>query len=54
MAMAVGTEEILEPRSDKREYRRILLTNSLQVLLISDPETDKASCSPQSFLLSGS
>ncbi|CAN1319974.1 Insulin-degrading enzyme-like 1, peroxisomal, partial [Linum perenne] len=40
--MAVGTEEILKPRSDKREYRRILLTNSLQVLLISDPETDKA------------
>ncbi|GLT29358.1 hypothetical protein SLA2020_042300 [Shorea laevis] len=33
--------EILKPRTDKREYRRIVLKNSLQVLLISDPETDK-------------
>ena len=42
--MAVGKEgavEILKPRTDKREYRNILLDNSLQVLLISDPETDK-------------
>ncbi|OMO71385.1 hypothetical protein COLO4_28275 [Corchorus olitorius] len=42
--MAVGKEdvEILKPRIDKREYRRIVLRNSLQVLLISDPDTDKA------------
>ncbi|MBA0792698.1 hypothetical protein Gohar_017174 [Gossypium harknessii] len=42
--MAVGREdvEILKPRIDKREYRRIVLRNSLQVLLISDPDTDKA------------
>lgn len=33
--------EIVKPRTDKREYRRILLKNSLEVLLISDPETDK-------------
>jgi len=33
--------EILKPRTDKREYRRIVLKNSLEVLLISDPETDK-------------
>lgn len=33
--------EIMKPRSDKRDYRRIVLDNSLQVLLISDPETDK-------------
>lgn len=33
--------EILKPRTDKREYRRIVLENSLEVLLISDPETDK-------------
>lgn len=33
--------EILKPRTDKREYRRIVLMNSLEVLLISDPETDK-------------
>ena len=33
--------EILKPRTDKREYRKIVLKNSLEVLLISDPETDK-------------
>ncbi|EXB42736.1 hypothetical protein L484_004758 [Morus notabilis] len=43
--MAVGKEasgEIVKARTDKREYRRIVLPNSLQVLLISDPDTDKA------------
>ncbi|PRQ44705.1 putative insulysin [Rosa chinensis] len=40
--MAVGKEEILKARTDNREYRRIVLPNSLQVLLISDPDTDKA------------
>lgn len=35
--------EILKARNDKREYRRIVLENSLEVLLISDPDTDKAS-----------
>ncbi|WRX24860.1 Peptidase M16 [Theobroma cacao] len=35
-------EEIVKPRTDKREYRRIVLGNSLQVLLICDPDTDKA------------
>ncbi|CAK9155612.1 unnamed protein product [Ilex paraguariensis] len=45
--MAVGREEveIVKPRTDKREYRRIVLQNSLQVLLISDPETDKCAAS---------
>ncbi|XP_022842147.1 insulin-degrading enzyme-like 1, peroxisomal [Olea europaea var. sylvestris] len=47
--MALGTVveevdvEIIKPRNDKREYRRIVLQNNLQVLLISDPETDKVS-----------
>ncbi len=42
--MAVGKEEveIVKARTDKREYRRIVLKNSLKVLLISDPDTDKA------------
>ena len=42
--MAVGMEEaqeIVKARTDKRDYRRIVLPNSLQVLLISDPDTDK-------------
>jgi insulysin len=34
--------EILKPRTDKREYRRVVLPNDLQVLIISDPDTDKA------------
>ncbi|KMZ64568.1 putative Insulin-degrading enzyme [Zostera marina] len=37
--------EIVKPRTDKREYRRIVLPNSLEALLISDPETDKAAAS---------
>ncbi|KAL4198409.1 hypothetical protein AMTRI_Chr03g140060 [Amborella trichopoda] len=37
--------EILKPRIDKREFRRIVLSNSLEVLLISDPDTDKCAAS---------
>ena len=33
--------EILKPRTDKRVYRRVVLENALQALVISDPETDK-------------
>ncbi|KAG4125289.1 hypothetical protein ERO13_D10G086832v2 [Gossypium hirsutum] len=45
--MGVGREdmEILKPRIDKREYRRIVIRNSLQVLLISDLDTDKCAAS---------
>ncbi|XP_027350190.1 insulin-degrading enzyme-like 1, peroxisomal isoform X3 [Abrus precatorius] len=45
--MAVGKEdvEIVKARIDKRDYRRIVLSNSLQVLLISDPDTDKCAAS---------
>ncbi|KAK9987478.1 hypothetical protein SO802_032429 [Lithocarpus litseifolius] len=45
--MAVGKEEaeIVKARTDTREYRRIVLRNSLQVLLISDPDTDKCAAS---------
>lgn len=48
-AMAVDFSvgnEILKPRTDKREYRSIVLKNSLEVLLISDPETDKVKSIP--------
>ncbi|KAJ7565037.1 hypothetical protein O6H91_02G045200 [Diphasiastrum complanatum] len=37
--------EIWKPRNDKRSYRRAVLSNQLQVLLISDPDTDKAAAS---------
>ncbi|KAE9466051.1 hypothetical protein C3L33_02043, partial [Rhododendron williamsianum] len=46
--MAVGKEdvvEILKPRTDNREYRRIVLDNFLEALLISDPDTDKCAAS---------
>ncbi|XP_059462216.1 insulin-degrading enzyme-like 1, peroxisomal [Corylus avellana] len=45
--MAVGKEgvEIVKARTDNREYRRIVLKNSLEVLLISDPDTDKCAAS---------
>ncbi|KAM0952033.1 putative insulysin [Dioscorea sansibarensis] len=42
MAVVSSETVILKPRTDKREYRRIVLPNSLEALLISDPETDKA------------
>ncbi|XP_037495283.1 insulin-degrading enzyme-like 2 isoform X2 [Jatropha curcas] len=41
--MATEEVEIVKPRNDKREYRRIVLKNSLEVLLVSDPDTDKFS-----------
>ncbi|KAF3442698.1 hypothetical protein FNV43_RR16615 [Rhamnella rubrinervis] len=47
--MAVGKEEvqheIVKARTDKREYRRIVLSNSLEVLIVSDPDTDKCAAS---------
>jgi len=40
-AAATGGVEITKPRNDKREYRRVVLPNALECLLISDPDTDK-------------
>ncbi|MQL84678.1 hypothetical protein Taro_017188 [Colocasia esculenta] len=45
MAFGFKEVEIVKPRTDKREYRRVVLSNFLEVLLISDPETDKAAAS---------
>ena len=33
-------ENILKPREDKRDYLGLKLKNKLQILLVSDPETD--------------
>ncbi|RLN36220.1 zinc-metallopeptidase, peroxisomal [Panicum miliaceum] len=46
-AVATATEgvEITKPRNDKRGYRRVVLPNALECLLISDPDTDKAAAS---------
>jgi hypothetical protein len=42
-AAAAGSSnvEFIRARSDKREYRRVVLANALEILLISDPDTDK-------------
>ncbi|KAK9671052.1 hypothetical protein RND81_12G003500 [Saponaria officinalis] len=37
--------EIMKGRTDERQYKRLLLSNSLNVLLISDPLTDKCAAS---------
>nr|CAB3458371.1 unnamed protein product [Digitaria exilis] len=42
---AAGDVEITKPRNDKRGYRRVVLPNALECLLISDPDTDKAAAS---------
>nr|CAD1840513.1 unnamed protein product [Ananas comosus var. bracteatus] len=45
MGVEVSDVEFVKARTDKREYRGIVLPNALEVLLISDPETDKAAAS---------
>ncbi|XP_076160592.1 insulin degrading metalloproteinase isoform X2 [Ptiloglossa arizonensis] len=37
--------DIIKSPNDKREYRGLLLTNKMKVLLISDPTTDKSAAS---------
>ena len=39
--------EFIRARSDKREYRRVVLPNALECLLISDADTDKVCASPR-------
>ncbi|CAM0883350.1 unnamed protein product [Alopecurus aequalis] len=39
---SAGNVEFIRARSDKREYRRVVLPNALECLLISDAGTDKA------------
>ncbi|XP_052172823.1 insulin-degrading enzyme-like 1, peroxisomal [Diospyros lotus] len=46
--MAFGKDEVVEivkPRNDKRDYRRVVLQNALEVLLVRDPETEKCAAS---------
>ena len=45
MMVSGETTVIVKPRNDDREYKRLLLSNGLQVLLVSDPDTDKVSSS---------
>ena len=42
-AAAAGSRDVefIRARSDKRQYRRVVLPNALEILLISDPNTDK-------------
>jgi insulysin len=40
-AIAMVEVEVTKPRNDKRGYRRVVLPNALECLLISDPDTDK-------------
>ncbi|KAL5226535.1 hypothetical protein ABZP36_014800 [Zizania latifolia] len=41
-AAVASNVEFIRARSDKREYRRVVLPNALECLLISDADTDKA------------
>lgn len=40
---ATYTKPLQKPDNDERDYRLIRLANQLEVLLICDPETDRAS-----------
>ncbi len=40
--LGAQSDSIVKSANDKRQYQRIRLPNNLDVLLISDPETDKA------------
>ena len=40
---SVADEVIIQSPNDKRSYKKITLANSLECLLISDPETQKSS-----------
>jgi insulysin len=44
-ASAAPAVEILKSPNDPRQYRYLTLANGLKVLLVSDPETDKAAAS---------
>lgn len=39
---SLQSESIVKSANDQRQYRRVILPNNLDVLLISDPTTDKA------------
>jgi hypothetical protein len=51
-AIAQVEVEVTKPRNDKRGYRRVVLPNALECLLISDPDTDKVK-TPSHALRSG-
>ncbi|KAF0917133.1 hypothetical protein E2562_016934 [Oryza meyeriana var. granulata] len=42
ISQQAGGRGFIRARSDKREYRRVVLPNALECLLISDADTDKA------------
>lgn len=43
--LSTNVVEIIKSPNDRRDYRALVLDNQLKVLLISDPETDKAAAS---------
>jgi secreted Zn-dependent insulinase-like peptidase len=44
-ASALGAEEIIKSPNDQRDYAAMTLENGLRVVLVSDPDTDKAAAS---------
>jgi len=44
-SLTVAAEEILKSPNDNRDYTAITLTNGLRVILVSDPDADKAAAS---------
>eukprot|EP00959_Pyramimonas_sp_CCMP1952_P000249 4776-Pyramimonas_sp.AAC.3 len=36
------SDQLIIPRNDKSEYRHLVLSNRMEVLIVSDPESEKA------------
>ncbi len=45
VAAAAGAEPVVKSPNDSRDYRALELANGMRVVLVSDPETDKAAAS---------
>lgn len=44
-AIVTITDDVIKPDVDKRQWRALKLQNDMNILIISDPETDKSAAS---------
>lgn len=44
-AIVTITDDVIKPDVDKRQWRALKLQNEMNILIISDPDTDKSAAS---------